>query len=64
MIYQVAGMELMKANNLPPANVTAAIVAAGTGDKYVGDFSKTEALIMRKSAIGTVQLMDLSTRID
>lgn len=64
LIYRVAGMELIKTNNLPSTNVTAASVAAGTGDKYVGDFSKTEALVMHKSAIGTVQLMDLSTRMD
>lgn len=64
ILYRVAGMELVKTNNLPSTNVTAASVAAGTGDKYVGDFSKTEALIMHKSAIGTVQLMDLSTRMD
>ena len=64
LIYRVAGMELIKTNNLPSTNVTAASVAAGTGNKYVGDFSKTEALIMHKSAIGTVQLMDLSTRMD
>ena len=57
-------MELVKTNNLPSTNVTASSVAAGTGDKYVGDFSKTEALVMHKSAIGTVQLMDLSTRMD
>ena len=63
-IYRVAGMELVKTNNLPSANVTASSVAAGTGDKYVGNFSKTEALVMHKSAIGTVQLMDLSTRMD
>lgn len=64
VIYRVAGMELVKTNNLPSTNVTASSVAAGTGDKYVGDFSKTEALVMHKSAIGTVQLMDLSTRMD
>ena len=64
VIYRVAGMELVKTNNLPNTNVTASSVAAGTGDKYVGDFSKTEALVMHKSAIGTVQLMDLSTRMD
>lgn len=64
VIYRVAGMELVKTNNLPSTNVTASTVAAGTGDKYVGDFSKTEALVMHKSAIGTVQLMDLSTRLD
>lgn len=64
VIYRVAGMELIKTNNLPSTNVTASTVAGGSGDRYVGDFTKTEALVMHKSAIGTVQLMDLATRMD
>lgn len=63
-IFEVAGIEIVKTNNMPSSNVTAGSVAAGTGDKYIGDFSKTAGLIMHKSAIGTVQLMDLSTRMD
>jgi hypothetical protein len=64
-IYEISGIEIVKTNNLPIANIAAdSGVQAGTGDKYVGNFSKTEALFMHKSAVGTVQLMDLSTRSD
>ncbi len=62
-IYEIAGIEIVSTNNLPNTNVTTGVLA-GTGSKYVGDFTKTEALFMHKSAIGTVQLMDLSTRMD
>ena len=64
-IHEIAGIEIVKTNNLPTANITAGGgVQAGTGDKYIGNFTKTEALFMHKSAVGTVQLMDLSTRMD
>ena len=62
-VFEVAGIEIVKTNNLPTTNVTTG-VAAGTGTKYKGDFTSTAGLIMHKSAIGTVQLMDLSTRMD
>lgn len=62
-IHEIAGIEIVKTNNLPTTNITTGI-QAGTGSKYVGDFTKTEALFMHKSAVGTVQLMDLSTRSD
>ncbi len=63
-VFEVAGIEIVKTNNLPKTNVTSASVAGGSRDGYVGNFSKTAGLIMHKSAIGTVQLMDLSTRMD
>lgn len=63
-VFECAGIEIVKTNNLPTTNVTGGDVASGTGDKYVGDFTSTAGLIMHKSAIGTVQLMDLSTRMD
>lgn len=62
-IFEIAGIEIVKTNNLPNSNITTG-VQAGTGNKYVGDFTKTVGLFMHKSAIGTVQLMDLSTRSD
>jgi hypothetical protein len=62
-IFEIAGIEIVKTNNLPNTNITAG-VQAGTGNKYVGNFTKTAGLFMHKSAVGTVQLMDLSTRMD
>ena len=63
-VFECAGIEIVKTNNLPSTNVTASTVAGGSSDGYVGNFTKTAGLIMHKSAIGTVQLMDLATRMD
>lgn len=57
-VIRVAGITIVKTNNLPSTNVTTG-VAAGTGDKYTGDFSDTKGLVMHPSAVGTVKLMDL-----
>ena len=63
-VFRVAGIEIVKTINLPTTNVLTATLAAGTGDRYLGDFTKTLGLVMHKSAVGTVKLMDLSTRVD
>lgn len=57
-VFRVAGIEIVKTNNLPSANITTG-VEAGTSNRYAGDFSATAALIMQKKAIGTVKLLDL-----
>lgn len=58
-VYNVAGMDIVKTNNLPNGlDVT-------TGPtKYQGDFTTSVALVMHKSAVGTVKLMDLSVESD
>lgn len=53
-IETVAGIDLIKTNNLPSTNVTTGIT------KYRGDYSKTYGLVMNRWAVGTVQLMDIS----
>lgn len=58
-VIRVAGITIIKTNNLPKANVAAGTVDAGTGDKYAGDYTKTLGLIMHPSAVGTVKLLDL-----
>lgn len=58
-VIRVAGISIVKTNNLPKVNIEAGSLDAGTGDKYAGDFSKTVGLIMHPSAIGTVKLLDL-----
>lgn len=58
-VIRVAGINIHKTNNLPGAVVASGSLAAGTGDKYAGDFSKTVGLVMHPSAVGTVKLMDL-----
>lgn len=53
-IESIAGLTIVKTNNLPVTNIT-------TGpSKYQGDFSKVAFLVMNREAVGTVQLMDLA----
>lgn len=54
-ILKVAGIEVVKTNALPNTNVTTGVAA------YQGNFSTTVGLVMSKSAVGTVKLMDLAT---
>ncbi len=56
-IIKLAGMPIVKTNNLPSTNIT-------TGPAmYQGDFTKVAALVMHPSAVGTVKLMDLSSEM-
>ena len=56
-VLRVAGIQIVKSNNLPSTNVAA---VAGENNTYSGDFSNVKALVMQKQAIGTVKLMDLA----
>ncbi len=54
-VIKIADIPLVKTANLPNGkNIT------DGPTKYQGDFTKTAALIMHKSAIGTVKLLDLA----
>lgn len=54
-VLKVAGIHIVKSNHLPSTNIT-------TGDAdYQGDFTKTQALVWHKSAMGTVSLMNVQT---
>ena len=55
-VLRVAGVQIVKSNNLPQANISA---ATGENNTYNGDFTNVKALVMQKQAIGTVKLMDL-----
>ncbi len=59
-ILKVAGVQILKSNNLPKTNITTAV----TGEKntYYGDFTNTVALALQKEAIGTVKLRDLTVQ--
>lgn len=59
-IFELAGFQLVKTNNLPSTNVTTGTLLAGTDDKYLGDFSTTVAVALHLDALGTVKLMDLA----
>ena len=56
-VLRVAGVQIVKSNNLPQANISA---ATGENNTYNGDFTNVKALVMQKQAIGTVKLMDLA----
>jgi hypothetical protein len=56
-VLRVAGIQIVKTNNLPSSNIAA---VSGENNTYSGDFSNTVALVMQKQAVGTVKLMDLA----
>lgn len=58
-VIKIAGITIMKSNNLPSSVITA---TAGEKNTYNGDFSKTVALCFTKDAIGTVKLRDLKVQ--
>ena len=64
ILRHVSGITVVKTNNLPNTNITAGTTAGGSDDGFVGNFTKTAGLVMHKSAVGTVQLLGLSTRSD
>jgi hypothetical protein len=53
-IFQIAGTELVKTNNLPKTNISSGPTA------YQGDFRNTVGLVCQKGAMGTVKLIDLA----
>ncbi|MDE7064796.1 MAG: hypothetical protein K2O70_04910 [Desulfovibrionaceae bacterium] len=55
-VLKVAGVQILKSNNVPSTNVAA---VAGERNTYSGDFTKTVAVALQKEAIGTVKLKDL-----
>jgi hypothetical protein len=61
-ILKIGGAPIVKTNHLPITDLTASQVAA-MKNTYNADFSKTAALVMTKSAVGTVKLMDLATEM-
>lgn len=62
-IMRVAGMDVIKSNNLPTTNITTG-VEAGTSTRHAVDARNTVALVMHSSAVGSVKLMDLATESD
>ena len=57
-IARVAGMEIVKTNNLPQTNLT-------TGPtQYRGNFTTTVGIAAQKAAVGTVKLLDLAMEME
>ena len=59
-IVKIAGIPLVKSNNVPKTVVSA---ETGENNTYSGDFTNTVAAIFQKQAIGTVKLMDLALQV-
>lgn len=57
-IFRLAGMPIVKTNNLPSTLVNTGPV------QYQGDFSATAALVMHRGAVGTVKLVDLAVEME
>jgi hypothetical protein len=58
-VLRVAGIEIVKTNNVPSTVVANGTLQAGTANRYAGDYSKTVGVVFHKSAVGTVKLLDL-----
>lgn len=59
-VSMLAGIELVKSNNIPSTNIAAAEAGVNAINTYHGDFTKTVAPLWHKSAAGTVKLLDLA----
>ena len=60
-IVRIAGIQIVETNNLPNADLTK---ESKELDSYKKDFSKTLGLIMHKTGVGTVKLLELATESD
>lgn len=62
-VMRVAGMQIIKSNNLA-VNHTTAAAYPDYASKYAVDGTDVKALIIQKQALGTVQLMDMATEME
>ena len=56
-VVRIAGMQIVETNNLPTTKID-------NEPYYKGDFTSTLGLILHKTGVGTVKLLDLSTESD
>lgn len=62
-IMRVAGMQIVKSNNLS-VDHTASTAYPDFNSKYAVDASDTKAIVIQRQALGTVQLMDMATEME
>ena len=60
-VLRIAGIQIVETNNLPSADLSKSTDAS---ELYKQDFSKTLGLIMHKTGVGTVKLLELATESD
>jgi hypothetical protein len=58
-VMKVAGIHIVKTNNLPITNVSSSQVTT-----HDGDFSTTKGLVMHRSAVATVKLLNLAVETE
>jgi len=58
-VMKVAGIHIVKTNNLPITNISSAQVTT-----HDGNFSTTTALVMHKSSVATVKLLNLAVETE
>ena len=66
-VLKIAGIEIVKTNQLPSTNLTTGVgigSIVGSGGGLGGNFSTTVGCVWHKSAVGTVKLLDLSTEME
>jgi len=63
-VINVAGMKIVKTNNLAVDHTAATGTYPDYSSKYAVDASKTLALVMHPQALGTVKLMDLASEME
>lgn len=62
-VFHVAGMQIVKSNNLAVDHTTATAYP-DFSSKYAVNALDTSVLVIQKQALGTVQLMDLATEME
>ena len=66
-VLRIAGIQIVETNNLPSTDLskdTAGNPNKNPNELYKEDFSKTLGLIMHKTGVGTVKLLELATESD
>lgn len=59
-VLRVAGLEIVMTNHLPTATVANGSLLAGSGNTYAGLYNTNVSLVLQRSALGSVTLMDLA----
>ena len=62
-VLKVAGISVVKTNNLPSTNITSGVLDGSDGT-LGGDYAPTVGVAWHKSAAGTVKLLDLSVEME
>lgn len=57
-IYRIAGVELVKTNQIPSTDLSASVTGDNNG--YNANFTDTVSVVAHRGAVGTVKLLDLA----